>query len=114
MWFVRNIDGNIKDMGMDSYALRYTGTAKFGHKQPDTAFIPRVMPAGRDKSWPSVVLEVGWSEGNRGLMRPGQSNHHVANHERRNNNQEMHSRWRPHENCARSEHSQKSKGSDVC
>lgn len=55
----------VKSMGMDR-SLRPTGSAThhaaMGGKEADKAWRPIRLPRGRSKDWPSVVLEVAFSE----------------------------------------------------
>lgn len=61
----RQIETQATDMGIlgDLKSLGSTRvTSRDISKEPDSAFRPITIPAGRDRRWPSVVIESGYSE----------------------------------------------------
>lgn len=58
-----SIVDKIREMGMNPDTdLHTTGSTTFQDKEADSSYIPQQLPAGRASNWPSMVLEIGWTE----------------------------------------------------
>ena len=59
----------VRAMGMDPDTdLRFTGSKEFNGKEADASYLPQQLLVGRASDWPSVALEVGWTESHRALL----------------------------------------------
>ena len=56
-----NLDEQLNPRGSTTSQGRHSGS------QPDASFIPRTLPTGRSRQWPSLVVEVGYTQTNNSL-----------------------------------------------
>lgn len=74
-YFERVLDRKLVAMNCQN-ELRFLRATRFHHKEGDASFLPKTLPPNRSYNWPSLVLEVGLSEGPNRL---GQDAHYWLN-----------------------------------